>query len=305
VSCNIQERYTFDALGKRNVFDTNFTVKTGTTFDWNRAFTGQVLDMETGLMLYRERYYSTELGRFVSRDNIIYNDGYNSYLYVANDPTTYLDPYGDKSILDLVVNNFKNLSTSGNVSGNNNEVCVSGTSSVLSIPIPAVPGLFVNLDITYSGCYKKCCPTRKCCDESDYDNYIALSFGAEFYGKYGVGLEMKKRKANQKERNPYDPWGGETKQKKRDRDLPGRGRISGGAGGQAGGIGSCPKKGLQSVSGYGFIRGCAGAGFGACFDINRDLTKSLDGLKGSAGFQWGVYGAWGEAGGGVNGTYVL
>jgi uncharacterized protein RhaS with RHS repeats len=54
---DIQERYTYDAFGKRNVFNENFTAKAGTEFDWNRAFTGQVIDAETGLMIYRMRYY--------------------------------------------------------------------------------------------------------------------------------------------------------------------------------------------------------------------------------------------------------
>jgi RHS repeat-associated protein len=82
-------------LGKRNVFDTNFTVKTGTTFDWNRAFTGQVLDAETGLILYRSRYYDTKIGRFTSRDPIEYDSGdTNIYRYVKNKPINSFDLYG-------------------------------------------------------------------------------------------------------------------------------------------------------------------------------------------------------------------
>ncbi len=59
----VQERYKYDAFGKRTA-----TMNSGIDFD--RGFTGQVYDKETGLMLYRNRYYSTELGRFVSRDPI-------------------------------------------------------------------------------------------------------------------------------------------------------------------------------------------------------------------------------------------
>jgi RHS repeat-associated protein len=50
-------------------------VKTETEFDWNRTFTGQVWDSETGLMLYRNRYYDVEFGRFISMDPIGYNAG--------------------------------------------------------------------------------------------------------------------------------------------------------------------------------------------------------------------------------------
>jgi RHS repeat-associated protein len=95
---NIQERYTYDAFGKRNVFDANFTTKTETDFNWNRAFTGQVLDTETGLMLYRKRYYHVGLGKFVSRDTIGYKGkDHNLYRYVKNKKAR-LDPMGTYSV---------------------------------------------------------------------------------------------------------------------------------------------------------------------------------------------------------------
>jgi RHS repeat-associated protein len=92
---DIQERYTYDAFGKRNVFDADFTAKAGTVFNWDRAFTGQVLDTETGLMLYRNRYYSMELGRFVSRDPIGYRYyDWNLFRYVRNNVFAYIDSTG-------------------------------------------------------------------------------------------------------------------------------------------------------------------------------------------------------------------
>jgi RHS repeat-associated protein len=95
VSGDVQERYMYDAFGKRNVFDADFTAKTGTTFNWNRAFTGQVIDIETSLMLYRERYYNVLLGRFVTRDPINYeDDSCNIYRYIKNQSTSYVDSMG-------------------------------------------------------------------------------------------------------------------------------------------------------------------------------------------------------------------
>ncbi len=44
----VQERYVYDAFGNIN----------GLASDWNRTFTGQVFDSETGLMLYRNRFYA-------------------------------------------------------------------------------------------------------------------------------------------------------------------------------------------------------------------------------------------------------
>jgi hypothetical protein len=48
-------------------------------------------------MLYRNRYYSTELGIFVSRDPIKYwGDCLNLYTYVINNPTLFQDMFGKK-----------------------------------------------------------------------------------------------------------------------------------------------------------------------------------------------------------------
>jgi RHS repeat-associated protein len=92
---DIQERYIYDAFGKWNIFNTNFVSKAGTALGWNRAFTGQVLDFETGLMLYRNRYYHIGLGRFVNRDPMeYYRNSTNLYQYVKNNPALLFDTYG-------------------------------------------------------------------------------------------------------------------------------------------------------------------------------------------------------------------
>jgi RHS repeat-associated protein len=51
-------------------------------------------DAETGLMYYKNRYHSTALGRFISRDPIGYRGGINLYEYVDSAPTYWLDPMG-------------------------------------------------------------------------------------------------------------------------------------------------------------------------------------------------------------------
>ncbi len=46
-------------------------------------------------MIYRNRYYSTELGRFVSRDPMLYEAGdQNVYRYVGNGPHIFVDSLG-------------------------------------------------------------------------------------------------------------------------------------------------------------------------------------------------------------------
>jgi RHS repeat-associated protein len=92
---DIQERYTYNAFGKRNVYNAIFVAQIESAFNWNRAFTGQVLDSKTGLMLYRHRFYHVELGRFVSRDPIGYlQQEFNVYRYVRNSSIFVLDASG-------------------------------------------------------------------------------------------------------------------------------------------------------------------------------------------------------------------
>jgi RHS repeat-associated protein len=94
---NIAERMKYDAFGKITWLDENFNEKSNSDYSWNRTFTGQVLDIETGLMLYRNRYYHVDLGRFVSRDPIGYREDKNNLLtYVVNNPIIYQDKLGLK-----------------------------------------------------------------------------------------------------------------------------------------------------------------------------------------------------------------
>jgi RHS repeat-associated protein len=92
----IVERYVYDVFGAVNVCDGS-----GTPLNPNKSafgnpymFTARNYDDETGLYYYRARMYAPNLGRFLQPDPIGYNDGMNMYAYVANNPTTYVDPFG-------------------------------------------------------------------------------------------------------------------------------------------------------------------------------------------------------------------
>ena len=55
---------------------------------------GQHYDEETGLHYNRHRYYDPMLGRYITQDPIGLAGGMNSYAYVSNKPTGYIDPRG-------------------------------------------------------------------------------------------------------------------------------------------------------------------------------------------------------------------
>jgi RHS repeat-associated protein len=65
-------------------------------------FTGQEYDADIGLHYYRARWYSTELGRFVSEDPIGFDGGdVNLYGYVRNNPSNFIDPIGTEVFVIL------------------------------------------------------------------------------------------------------------------------------------------------------------------------------------------------------------
>ena len=73
----------------------NFTVGEGTSETGSPyKYTARRIDQETGNMYYRNRYYSPDLGRFMSADPIGYGDGLNMYAYVGNNPVNARDPMG-------------------------------------------------------------------------------------------------------------------------------------------------------------------------------------------------------------------
>jgi len=94
----VQERMRYDAFGRITWLNAVFAVKGNSDFAWNRAFTGQVLDSETGMMLYRNRVYHAGLGRFVQRDPIGYRGrDVSLYRYVFNAPQFLADAFGLRS----------------------------------------------------------------------------------------------------------------------------------------------------------------------------------------------------------------
>ena len=82
----LSNTYAFDSFG-------NSTASTGTLTN-PFQYTGREFDSETGLYYYRTRYYDRSAGRLLSEDPIGFTGGPNFYRYVANNPISWVDPFG-------------------------------------------------------------------------------------------------------------------------------------------------------------------------------------------------------------------
>lgn len=81
----IQTSYTFEPFGNTTI--------TGAATTNSFAFTGRELD-PTGLYFYRARYYSSQVGRFISEDPIGLSGGPNVYAGLRDSPLNFIDPLG-------------------------------------------------------------------------------------------------------------------------------------------------------------------------------------------------------------------
>lgn len=58
------------------------------------GYTGHAMDEASGLTQMQARYYDPVAARFLSNDPIGYQDQFNLYAYVGNDPVNMLPPLG-------------------------------------------------------------------------------------------------------------------------------------------------------------------------------------------------------------------
>ena len=80
---NVVSSATYDAFG-------NATGNLSTRYQ----YTGREKDETTGLMYYRNRWYDSNLGRFISEDPIGLSGGINQFGYVGGNPVGFTDPSG-------------------------------------------------------------------------------------------------------------------------------------------------------------------------------------------------------------------
>lgn len=97
-SGSVVQSYAYDTYGTPYVSTgTGFTAIrdfVGNLHGNDRFYTGREYEGSVGLYYYRARFYSPELGRFISRDPIGMSDDVNLYGYVKESPMMGVDPDG-------------------------------------------------------------------------------------------------------------------------------------------------------------------------------------------------------------------
>ncbi len=100
---HVVQRYSYDVYGLARVHDPDGTVIGGADAAViPYLFTGRRYDTELGLYYFRARYYSSQLGRFISPDPLDYIDGMNVYAYVNGNVVNITDPMGLSGFLDFI-----------------------------------------------------------------------------------------------------------------------------------------------------------------------------------------------------------
>ena len=93
--------YEYDDFG-------NTMVTSGSNFDNEICYTGQIYDQSSGLYYYNARFYDPKNARFLTQDTYRGEneqpDTLHLYAYCANNPINYVDPSGHKSIMSMYYN---------------------------------------------------------------------------------------------------------------------------------------------------------------------------------------------------------
>jgi len=90
----VVEQYKYTAWGEVTVLSSNGTVLAASAYGNRFTFQGREASYSTGLLFFRSRYYSASLGRWLSKDKIGISGGANQYVFCANNPVNFTDPFG-------------------------------------------------------------------------------------------------------------------------------------------------------------------------------------------------------------------
>ncbi|QTA79406.1 RHS repeat-containing protein [Desulfonema limicola] len=167
-SGNIIEEYKYDAYGNATIYDNTGAIISASLIGNNYGFTGTLFDSDTQLNYMLNRYYSPNLGRFMSKDPAGYVDGGNLYLYAKSDPINNVD-FSGLSAEDCLKTQDIQWSADKNIW----EVLKKMRLGEIRT---ASAGVGAGLTLSLSACNKDCCKDGKTTNL----NYMKGSLTVEF-----------------------------------------------------------------------------------------------------------------------------
>ncbi len=111
-SGDVVERYEFSAFGLRTVMNAAWVTLADSAHAVEFAFHGQFLDEETGYYNYGYRYYSPQIGRWLSKDPIEERGGNNLYIFAGNNGIGSMDLLGLQAEYDSFTTAVEHAATS-------------------------------------------------------------------------------------------------------------------------------------------------------------------------------------------------
>jgi RHS repeat-associated protein len=88
------EQYRYTAWGETTVLSSNGTVLAASAYGNRFTWQGREFSWKTGLHYFRARSYDPVTGRWLSNDPIGISGGLNQYVFCANNPVNFTDPFG-------------------------------------------------------------------------------------------------------------------------------------------------------------------------------------------------------------------
>lgn len=88
----VSETYRYSAFGEERLYGKKGELIEASINPWR--FSCKRFDEETGFIYFGRRYYSPNIGRWITADPLGFEGGPNLYAYVLNNPLTYFDLYG-------------------------------------------------------------------------------------------------------------------------------------------------------------------------------------------------------------------
>jgi RHS repeat-associated protein len=98
VSGSVVESYTYDAWGNTTIKNAGGAVIATSAYGNRYMFQGREYSTVTGLYNFRARWYAPTIGRWLSKDPIGLEGGFNLYEFCVNNPVNFVDKTGRSAI---------------------------------------------------------------------------------------------------------------------------------------------------------------------------------------------------------------